>query len=103
MVLTENQLINIKKIKDALQRGYYVKGSDVTQLYNEVFKKNLNNTNCSACIKMRAHELIRAYNNYLAEQEAKANEATVEEIVDENKIPVEEPKRKAGRPKKSKE
>ena len=103
MELSEIQIINIKKIKDAYKRGYYVKGSDVTQLYNEVFKKNLNNTNCSACIKNRAHELIRAYNNYLAEQEAKANEATVEEVVEKNNIPVEEPKRKAGRPKKIRE
>ena len=101
MELTEIQLTNIKKIKDAYKRGYYVKGSDVTQLFNEVFDKNLNNTNCSACIKNRANELIRIYNKYLAEQEAKA--ATVEEVVEENNIPVEEPRRKAGRPKKIKE
>lgn len=102
MELTEIQLINIKKIKDSYKRGYFVKGSEVTQLYNEVFNKNLNNTNCSACIKNRANELIRVYNQYIVEQETK--QQTVE-VAEENNIPVEEPTetKKAGRPKKRKE
>lgn len=101
LILNNEQLAQIKKIKNAIKRGYYVRSTDVTPLYNEVFNKNLNNTNCSNCLKMRAHELAKVYDEYVAyvaEEERKKAE-----IVEENNIPVEEPKRKAGRPKKIKE
>lgn len=98
--LNDEQLAQIKKIKDAVKRGYYVRSSDVTPLYNKVFNKNLNNTNCASCLKMRSHELVKVYDEYvayIAEEERKKAE------IAENNIPVEEPTKKAGRPKKRKE
>lgn len=101
--LNDEQLAQIKKIKDAIKRGYYVRSTDVTPLYNKVFNKNLNNTNCASCLKMRSHELVKVYDEYvayiIAEEERKKAE------IAENNIPVEEPTetKKAGRPKKRKE
>lgn len=101
MELTEIQLNDIKKIKDAYKRGYFVKGSEVTALYNAVFNKNLNSTNCSSCIKNRANELINAYNKYI-EQKQIAEQSSTAQATENNLPSVEEqPKRKVGRPKKT--
>lgn len=106
ILLNSTQCEQIKKIKDALKRGYYVNGSSVTPLYNEVFQKNLKNTNCSTCIKNRCRELVQVYDKFVeyiqAEEQKqiaeKATQATENNTSNEELI--EQPKKKVGRPKK---
>ena len=104
ILLNSTQCEQIKKIKDALKRGYYVNGSSVTPLYNEVFQKNLKNTNCSTCIKNRCRELVQVYDKFVeyiqAEEQKQIAEKATQATENNTSAIVEEPKRKAGRPKK---
>lgn len=105
ILLNNEQVAQIKKIKDALKRGYYVNGSSVTPLFNEVFNKNLKNTNCSTCLKNRSRELVQVYDKFVEyiqaeEQKQIAEKATQATENNTSAIVEEQPKRKAGRPKK---
>lgn len=105
ILLNSTQCEQIKKIKDALKRGYYVNSSDITPLYNEIFNKNLKNTNCATCIKNRCRELVQVYDKfveYIQAEEKKqiAEKATQATENNTSAIVEEQPKRKAGRPKK---
>lgn len=103
ILLNSEQVAQIKKIKDALKRGYYVNGSSVTPLYNEVFQKSLKNTNCSTCIKNRCRELVQVYDKFVEYIQAEEQKQIAEQSAIENNTPAveEQPKRKAGRPKKT--
>ena len=107
LLLNSTQCEQIKKIKDALKRGYYVNGSSVTPLYNEVFQKNLKNTNCSNCIKNRCRELVQVYDKFVeyiqAEEQKQIAEKATQATENNTSAIVEEQKRKAGRPKKTQE
>lgn len=105
LLLNSTQCEQIKKIKDALKRGYYVNGSTTTSLYNEVFNKNLTNTNCATCIKNRCRELVQVYDKFVEyiqseEQKQIAEKATQDTENNTSNELTEQPKKKAGRPKK---
>ena len=45
------------KFYDILNTGYYCDSNSVTTLYNKLTGKNVNNTNCSTCIRHRVLEI----------------------------------------------
>lgn len=100
ITLTSEQVTKIKKIKDAQKRGYFVKGSDVTPLYNDVFDKDVKNTSCGSCIKNRSIELIKALDDFmlwLEQEEKKQEEQLQQQPIEDTKITEI---KKRGRPKK---
>lgn len=109
IMLNSTQCEQIKKIKNALKRGYYVNSSTVTPLYNEIFNKNLTNTNCSTCIKNRCRELVQVYDKFVEyiqaeEQKQQVEQSSTEQSAIENNTSStveEQPKRKARKPKKT--
>ena len=73
----------IRKFEAIRQKGYYVSGQEVTDLYNRVLNKHVNSTNCGSCISQRIREVVEALNHQEAveakqkEEENKARMAAV--------------------------
>lgn len=73
----------IRKFEAIRQKGYYVSGQEVTDLYNRVLNKRVNSTNCGSCISQRIREVVEALNRQEAveakqkEEENKAKMAAV--------------------------
>ncbi len=99
--MTQEQVSLIEKFENILSRGYYCSGVDVTNVYNDVFNKNLRPSNCSSCIAQRIRELIAAKKAFLKDVEALEKEQ-VNDVPTEENNEVVEPVKKAGRPKKMK-
>ena len=99
MKFTKEDIELIEKFIDIKNRGYYADGKQVTDCYNRVLEKNLNVTNCGSCLRGRIQELEDALNAFkrLSEKVEVTNPTTVSQ--EENK-PIQEEKRRVGRPKK---
>lgn len=72
----EQDLALFERMRDAVKKGYYLSGVEVTQLYNRVLDKKLASTNCSSCIRQRYNELRKHYDIY----QSKNSTTVVEEI-----------------------
>lgn len=96
--ITEKDIPYIEAFKDAFLRGLYVQGGTVTEVYNRVFNRNLNPTNCQTCVKTRVKELLKAYEDY----QAKQNEVEEKEVVEES-ITIEVKPKLGRKPRKSEE
>lgn len=53
-----------EKILAIVNGKKFVNGTDVTNLYNDVFNRNLRPTNCSSCINQRIKEIRTSYDQY---------------------------------------
>lgn len=85
MKMTNEDIEQIKKFKELRDKGYYVAGQDVTNLYNKVFEKNIENSNCSSCIRRRIGELITAMETFVKQMQLnKPAENNEEKISEEN-------------------
>ena len=83
----------VEKFIDIRNRGYYVSGQELTEVYNRILNKRVNPTNCGSCIRQRINELEEALNRFkrLSEQLKPEEPATTKE--EENK-PVKTKKKK---------
>ena len=105
---TEEDIKLVEKFIEVKNKGYYVDGGQVTDVYNRVLDKRVNVTNCGTCIRGRISELeaaLRYFKEMCKKQEELAQEQLKNDEVDnvtpeENKATVDEKKR-PGRPKKS--
>lgn len=57
MRFTDEDIKLIEKFIDIKDRGYYVEGGQLTQVYNRVMEKNVPSTNCGSCLRQRINEL----------------------------------------------
>ena len=105
---------DIKFVEKAIEirnKGFYLDGGQLTEVYNRVLNKRAASTSCGSCIRQRINELEGALNQFKrlsdaakATQDAthleKASEALDKQEVDN--VPQEENKavRKAGKGKK---
>lgn len=71
MEISKENIEAIEKFYNILNRGRYCVSQEVTAVYNEVFGKNVVNTNCSSCLRQRILALKQALDNYKKEQENK--------------------------------
>lgn len=97
-------IIAMETFIQLVKRGSRISGTEITELYNKVFKKNLKPTNCGSCISQRYKELKVAYDKFtklLREQEEKAKAL---EVLDKLMTPtpeeLEEITQKKGKKKK---
>ena len=63
----------IEKFIGIKNRGYYASGVEVTEVYNRVFDRNLQPTNCGSCIRQRINEMEVALKKFKAEMEEAQN------------------------------
>lgn len=73
-----------------VKRGSRISGTEITELYNKVFNKNLKPTNCSSCINQRYKELKTAYDNFMKLLKEEEEKAKALEILDELMTPTQE-------------
>lgn len=57
MKWTNEDIKLVEKFIDIKDRGYYVEGYELTQVYNRVLEKNVQPTNCGSCLRQRINEL----------------------------------------------
>lgn len=68
----------VEKFIEIKNKGYYVDGKQLTEVYNRVLEKNANVTNCGSCLRQRTQELENALNQFKKLSEAsKPQEQTV--------------------------
>ena len=78
MKWTNDDIKMVEKFIDIKNRGYYVDGKQLTEVYNRVLEKNANVTNCGSCLRQRTQELENALNAFKRLSEAsKPQEQTV--------------------------
>lgn len=82
---TKEDIELVEKFIEIKNKGYYVDGKQLTDVYNRVLNKKVNVTNCGSCLRGRTNELEAALN------QLKAKLAKEEE----NKEP--EPPKKTGK------
>lgn len=84
----------VEKAIEIRNKGYYLDGGQLTEVYNRVLGKSVAPTNCGSCIRARINELEGALNSF-----KKLSETKTEDKVED--IPQEENKavKKAGKKK----
>ena len=93
MIWTDEDIKLVEKFIEIKNRGFYLDGGQLTEVYNRVLDKRVNPTNCGSCIRQRINELEESLNRY-----KRSLEASKEEEV--NNMPQEEIKEPVGKKKK---
>ena len=92
---TNEDIKFVEKAIEIRNKGFYLDGGQLTQVYNRVLDKRVSPTNCGSCIRQRISELEGALNQFKRLSE-KASEALDKQEVDNTK----EEENKANRAKK---
>lgn len=61
---TKDDVQFVEKAIEVKNKGWYMDGAQLTQVYNRVLHKNANVTNCGSCIRQRICELETALNHF---------------------------------------
>lgn len=69
----------VEKFIEIRDKGYYVSGEQLTEVYNRVLNKRVNVTSCGSCLRQRVNELADALDRFkkqiaLEEEQKKAEE-----------------------------
>lgn len=79
MIFTEEDKVTVKKFIDIKNKGYYVNGTVLTNLYNKILGKNASPTNCGSCLRSRVTELENALRQWEAKEAKEAAKKAAEE------------------------
>ncbi len=87
ITFTDEDVILVRKFIEIRNKGHYAVSTQLTEVYNRVLNKHVNNTNCSSCIRQRINELEQALRKWEREkqkkelaQAIKEHEEAVEEL-----------------------
>ncbi len=96
MKWTNEDVKLVEKFIDIKDRGYYVEGYELTQVYNRVLEKNVQPTNCGSCLRQRINELQVALEQFKKsiEVNSEASETITEDKVDNTKEEDKKPLKK---------
>lgn len=75
----------VEKFIEIKNKGYYVDGKQLTEVYNRVLEKNANVTNCGSCLRQRTQELENALNQFKKLSEASKPQEQTDAKEKENK------------------
>ena len=67
---TEEDIKFVEKAVELKAKGYYIDSMQLTEHYNRILHKSVNNTSCGSCMRQRITELEQALNHYKKQQEA---------------------------------
>ena len=85
---TQEDIEFVEKAIELKNKGFYIDSMQLTEHYNRILNKNVNNTTCGSCMRQRVIELEAALNHYKAQKSVL--EAEVDNTKeDENKAAVE--------------
>jgi len=101
---TDETIKFVEKAIELRNKGYYIDGRQVTEVYNKILNKSVAPTSCGSCIRIRINELESALNEYKKQAELSGltpSELSVElDIIEEqmedvkNKIKTKKNKKK---------
>lgn len=79
---TQEDIKFVEKAIELKNKGFYIDGSQLTEVYNRVLGKRVNPTNCGSCLRQRINELEGALNHFKAQKSVPEIEAdnTKEEV-----------------------
>lgn len=90
MKFSKEDIELIEKFIEIKNKGYYVSGEQLTEVYNRVLERNVNVTNCGSCLRGRVQELENALRAYRMSQEALNNNNPNNSTSEENKALTDE-------------
>lgn len=94
MIWTDEDIKLVEKFIEIRNKGFYIDGGQLTEVYNRVLDKRVNPTNCGSCIRQRINELEESLNRYKRSLEASKEEEVNNMSQEENKEPVGKKKKK---------
>lgn len=87
---TQEDIEFVEKAIELKNKGFYIDSMQLTEHYNRILNKRVNNTTCGSCMRQRVLELETALNHY------KASEAKKQAELDNTKEEVKEAVVEAG-------
>lgn len=102
---TEDDIKFVEKAIELKNKGFYIDSMQLTEHYNRILNKHVNNTTCGSCMRQRVSELEGALNHYKSQDVRKQPSDSVSEqepttIPQEDNKAVTEPPVKANRKRK---
>ncbi len=61
---TEEDIKFVERAIELKRKGFYIDSMQLTEHYNRILNKHVNNTTCGSCMRQRIGELEGALNNY---------------------------------------
>lgn len=77
----------VEKFIEIRNKGYYVSGEQLTEVYNRVLHKNVNVTSCGSCLRQRVNELADALDRFKKQIALEEEQKKAEEPKEETKKP----------------
>ena len=94
---TEEDIKFVEKAIELKNKGYYIDSMQLTEHYNRILNKNVNNTTCGSCMRQRVSELEGALNHFKQKMAISSPKDSVLEVEVDN---AKEDKNKSVRKKK---
>ena len=94
---TEEDIKFVERAIELKAKGYYIDSMQLTEHYNRILNKNVNNTTCGSCMRQRVSELEGALNHFKAN---KAISRGKDSVLEEEPTVTKEDKNKSVRKKK---
>jgi hypothetical protein len=85
MKWTSDDIKMVEKFIELRNKGFYVDGAQLTEVYNRVLEKNVNPTNCGSCLRQRVNELSEALERFKRFSEASKQDEPTTTPEEENK------------------
>ena len=85
MKWNKEDIEKVEKFIEIRSKGFYVDGTQLTEVYNRVLEKNVNPTNCGSCLRQRVNELSEALERFKRFSEASKQDEPTTTKVEENK------------------
>ena len=82
---TKEDVELVEKFIDIKNKGFYVDSTQLTEAYNRILHKNVNNTSCGSCLRQRTNELEEALNHFKRSLELEKKEDLTPVKEEENK------------------
>lgn len=82
---TKEDIELVEKFIEIKRKGFYVDGTQLTEVYNRVLNKRVNPTSCGSCLRQRVNELEDALNRFKRLSEATKPEEPAITKEEENK------------------
>lgn len=73
---TNDDIAFIERAIEIKNKGFFIDGKQVTDVYNRVLEKRANPTNCGSCIRQRITELEAALNSFKAKMAQESEKET---------------------------
>lgn len=97
---TNEDVVFVEKAIELKNKGYYIDGKQLTDVYNRVLNKRVNPTSCGSCLRQRIAELEGALNHFKQKMTNETISSPSESVEEVEPTVIKEDKNKAVRKKK---